>query len=81
MTYGHHRSDYRSPEPPTAWHEQDWLLVLEALDHYAREHQLTEGQELRAYQLLKGIAQLHGIVSLGAIQHLDINHFEQYARQ
>lgn len=56
MTHDHHRSDSRSPELPTDWYEQDWLLVLEALDYYAREQQLIEGQELRSYQLLEGIA-------------------------
>jgi hypothetical protein len=75
------RPDYRPPEPPCGWHDQDWLLILAALDHYALEGHLTEGQELRAYQLLESIAQLHGTVSLGAVQRLDVGHFDQYARR
>lgn len=47
------RFDYRPPEPPSGWHDQDWLLVLVALEYYALEGDLTEGQELRAYQLLE----------------------------
>ena len=75
------RNHDRSPDLPLGWHEQDWLLVLEALDHYAREHAITEGQELRAYQLVESIAHLHGTVSLGAIQRQDLEYFEQYARR
>jgi hypothetical protein len=75
------RPDYRPPESPRGWHEQDWLLILVALDHYVLEGNLTEGQALRAYQLLEGLAQLHGTTSLGAIQHLDDDYFDQYARQ
>lgn len=80
MAHDHHRSDYHSPEPPTDWQEQDWLLILEALDHYAREGDVTEGQELRAYQLVESIAYLHGTASLGTIQCLDSEDFAQYAR-
>lgn len=73
-------AEYHPLEPPTGWHEQDWLLILEALDHYAREGHLTQGQELRAYQLLESIARLHGTVSLGATHRLDEEHFQQYTR-
>lgn len=76
----HHQSDYRPPEPLKGWHDQDWLLILLALDQYAREGDITEGQELRAYQLVESIAQLHGTVSLGAVRRLDVDYFEQYAR-
>lgn len=69
-----------APEPPSGWHEQGWLLVLEALDHYTREHTITEGQKLRAYQLVELIVRLHSTVSLGVIQRQDLEHFEQYAR-
>lgn len=69
--------DSRPPDPPIGWHDQDWLLSLEALDQYARKHLLTEGQERRAYQLLESIAQLHGTVSLGVIHRLDVDQFEQ----
>ena len=81
MTQNHHRPDYRPPEPPTDWHDQDWLLILTALDQYARAGDVTAGQELRAYQLVESIARLHGTVSLGAIQRLDSEYFDQYARQ
>ena len=74
------RSDYRPPEPPSDWHDQDWLLVLDALNRYTWEVDLNEGKELRAYQLVESIARLHGTVSLGAIQRLDSEHFDQYAR-
>lgn len=73
-------SEYRPPEPPTGWHEQDWLLIIDALNRYSWEEDLTDGQELRAYQLVEAIARLHGVVSLGAVQHLDVDHFDQYAR-
>ena len=53
MTHDHHRPDYRPPEPPTGWHDQDWLLILTALDHYAREGNVSAGQELRACQLIE----------------------------
>lgn len=76
----HHRSEYRSPEPPTGWHEQDWLLIIDALDRYVWERDLTEGQELRAYQLVESMARLHGSVSFGTTQRLDIDHFDQYNR-
>lgn len=69
MTHDQHRSDYRPPEPPTDWHDQDWLLILTVLDQYAREETITEGLELRAYQLVESIARLDGTVSLGAIQN------------
>lgn len=52
----HRRPDYRPPEPSTGWHDQDWLLILIALDQYAREETITEGLELRAYQLVESIA-------------------------
>lgn len=52
-----------------------------ALDHYVREYRLTEGQKLRAYQLIELIAQLRGTVSLGAISCFDDEYFKQYARQ
>lgn len=32
------------------------------------EEDLTEGQELRAYQLIESTTRLHGMVSLGALQ-------------
>ncbi len=76
-----YRPDYRPPEPPRGWHEQDWLLILEALDYYALDRHLTQGQELRAYQLVEAIARLHGTVSLGATQRLDVEYFKQYARR
>lgn len=76
----HRRPDYRPPEPSTGWHDQDWLLILIALDQYAREETITEGLELRAYQLVESIARLDGTVSLGAIQCLDVDYFERYAR-
>ena len=74
---GHH-PDYRPPEPPIDWHEQDWLLILEALDRYALCGQLTEGEELRAYQLVESIAAMHSIRSLGAVQRRNGGYFEQY---
>lgn len=77
----HYLSEYWLPEPPTGWHEQDWLLIIDALDRYTWEADLTEGQELRTYQLVEAIARLHGTVSLGALQRLDLDHFNQYARQ
>lgn len=43
------------------------------------EHLLTDGQELRAYQLIESIARRQGTVSLGAIQRLDADHFDQYS--
>lgn len=78
-----HRSDYRPPEPPAGWHDQDWLLILIALDWYARDgpDDVTEGQELRAYQLVESIAHLHGITSLGSARFLDNSYFDQYARR
>ena len=68
MTPNHHHPEYRPPEPPTGWHDQDWLLILIALDWYARDgpNDVTEGQELRAYQLVESIAQLHGPFRSGA---------------
>ena len=74
MTSDHCRADYRPPEPPTDWHEQDWLLILEALDRYALYGQLTEGEELRAYQLVESIARNYGLCSLGAVQQRDIRY-------
>ena len=50
-----HDHDYRPSEPPSSWYEQDWLFVLAALDHYALEGDLIQGQERRAYQLLEAI--------------------------
>lgn len=76
-----HRSDYRPPEPPAGWHDQDWLLILVALDWYAREGDVTDGQELRAYQLVESIAHLPGTVSLGSARFLDSGYFDQYARR
>ena len=79
MSRDRRRPDYRPPEPPIDWHDQDWLLILEALDRYALGGQLTEGEELRAYQLVESIARMHGIRSLGAVQRRDARYFEQYA--
>lgn len=47
---------YRPSEPPAGWHDQDWLLILVALDWYAREGDITDSQELRAYHLVESIA-------------------------
>ena len=75
------RPDYRPPEPPIDWHEQDWLLILEVLDRHALEGDLTEGEELRAYQLVESIARMHGTRSLGAVRRRDVRYFEQYILQ
>lgn len=74
-----YRSDYRTPgpEPPRGWHEQDWLLILEALDYYALEGYLPPDQELRAYQLVEAIAQLHGTCLSCAYDRRDVEHFDQ----
>ena len=81
MTKYRRHPDYRPPEPPNDWHEQDWLLILEALDRYALEGCLTEGEELRSYQLVESIARMHGTRSLGAVQRRDGSYFEQYTRR
>ncbi|WP_331232328.1 hypothetical protein [Natronorarus salvus] len=81
MNRDRRRPDYRPPEPPIDWHEQDWLLILQALDCHALEGHLTEGEELRAYQLVESIARMHGSRSLGAIRRRNLRYFEQYVRR
>lgn len=75
------RPDYRPPEPPADWHTQDWLLILDALEEYLWNQPITDGQELRLCQLIESIARMHGTVSVGAVQYLDVTHFDQYDRQ
>lgn len=75
-----HHDSTTNPRTSTDLARTGLVLILEAWDHYAREHHLTEGQELRAYRFLESIAQLHRTVSLGAVQRLNLEHFEQYAR-
>lgn len=75
------RSDYRPPEPPIEWHTQDWLLILDALEEYLWNQPITDGPELRLCQLIESIAKMYGTVSLGAVQHLDVTHFNQYDRR
>lgn len=72
------RSNYCLPELPTEWHTQDWLLILDALEKYLWNQPITDGQELRLCQLIESIAKMHGTVSLGAVQYLDVDHFDQY---
>lgn len=76
-----HHPHYRPPEPPRDWHEQDWWLILDALEEYLWNQPITDGQELRLCQLIESIAKMHGTVSLGAIQRLDAAHFDQYDHQ
>lgn len=75
----------RPPEPLTQWHFQDWLLVVDALEYYLREKErmgeITAGQELRLCTLTESIARMYGLPSLGAVQHLDVDHFDQYDRR
>lgn len=61
--------------------EVERVIVLEVSRLSRSMRDLTQGQELRAYQLLEAIARLHGTVSLGAVQRIDVDHFKQYARQ
>lgn len=75
------RPDYRPSEPPIEWHTQDWLLILDALEQYLWNQPITDGQELRLYQLIESIAKMYGTVSLGAVQYLNVDHFDQYNRQ
>lgn len=46
MAQDYCRANYRLSELLIDWHEQGWLLILEALDYYAYEHRLSEDQEL-----------------------------------
>lgn len=73
------RSDYQPTKLPSEWHSQDWLLILDALKEYLWTQPITDGQELRLCQLIESIARMHGTVSLGAVQYLDVDHFDQYA--
>lgn len=77
----HDYPEYRPPELPTGWENQDWLLLLRALDHYAREGDGSACQELRASQLVESIAYLHGTTSLGSTRFSDSGYFAQYARR
>lgn len=72
------RLDYQPTELPIEWHTQDWLLILDALEEYLWNQPITDGQELRLCQLIESIARMHGTVSLGAVQYLDVDHFVQY---
>lgn len=79
------RPDYRPPEPLADWHFQDWLLIVDTLEYYTREKEeadeVTAGQEIRLCTLVESITRMYGLPSLGAVQHLNVAHFDQYDRR
>lgn len=66
-------SNYRPLEPPTEWHAQNELLILDGPETYLCTQPIIDGQELHLYQLIESIAEIHGTVLLDTVHYLNVD--------
>lgn len=55
---------------PRDWHPQDWIIVIEALAHWAGPPEEVDARGERAYEIIEDIAELQKLPASELVRQL-----------